>query len=73
VIVVMKKGAAEREVDAVVARIEELGFRADPLKRGLSATVQDLLSDGPQSLTPAMRADLVVRVRAVARAVGRTA
>jgi 3-deoxy-7-phosphoheptulonate synthase len=44
VIVVMKKGAAGREIDAVVARIEELGFRADP-SRGEERTVIGVIGD----------------------------
>ena len=43
-IVVMKKGAAEREIAAVVARVEELGFRADP-SRGEERTVIGVIGD----------------------------
>ena len=107
-IVVMKKGAAGREIDAVIARIQprtspyafqglgEEGLRllarareltgllvvteamspeagADGLIVEVHPRLDRALSDGPQSLDPSQFADLMGRVRAVARAVGRSA
>jgi 3-deoxy-7-phosphoheptulonate synthase len=72
VVVDPSHGTGRRSLVAPMA-LAAVAAGADGLMVEVHPWPDRALSDGPQSLTPAMLADLMVRVRAVARAVGRTA